>query len=68
MSFSLQALTMLFSMVVNLPARSCAASRAKGVLCPCDPTINLAEALLWQENVLLRNVVNFSFAKINENL
>ena len=64
MSFSLQVLTMLFSMV----ARSCAASRAKGVLCPCDPTINLAEASLWQENVLLRNVVNFSFAKINENL
>ena len=68
MSFSLQALTMLFSMVVNLPARSCATSRTKGVWCLCDPTINLAEASLWQGNVLLRNVVDFSFAKINENL
>ena len=68
MSFSLQALTMLFSMVVNLPARSCSASRTEGAWCPCSPTINLAEASLWQENVLLRNVVNFSFAKINENL
>ncbi len=37
MSFSLQALTMLFSMVVNLPARSCAASRAKDVLVPMWP-------------------------------
>ena len=68
MSFSLQALTMLFSMVVNLPARSCAAPRTKGVWCLCGPTINLAEALLRQGNVSLRNVVNFSFAKINENL
>jgi len=68
MSFSLQVLTMLFSMVVNLPARSCSASRTEGVWCPCGPTINLAEALLRQGNVSLRNVVNFSFAKINENL